>query len=45
MDNIKSLTIKYENSKNGGNEYKVIEVNVSDPTECLYAICTPIKMQ
>lgn len=25
--------------------YKVIEVNISDSTENLYAVCTPIKMQ
>jgi hypothetical protein len=26
-----------------GNGFKVIEVNVSNPAESLYAVCTPIK--
>ncbi len=28
---------------NGGSDFKVIEYNVADPTETLYAVVTPIK--
>ena len=31
--------------KDGNNGFKVIEVNVSNPTESLYAVVTPIKKQ
>ncbi|WP_281280844.1 hypothetical protein [Robertmurraya kyonggiensis] len=29
----------------GGDGYKVVRVEVSDPSENLYAVCTPIKKQ
>ncbi|WP_281252933.1 hypothetical protein [Oceanobacillus senegalensis] len=29
--------------KDGG--YKVIEVNMSDASDSIYAVCTPVKMQ
>jgi len=38
------LTIKNEGS-NGGNGYKIIEINVSDPSENTFAVVTPIKMK
>lgn len=31
--------------KNGGDGIKIIEWNVSDPTESLYAVVTPVKMK
>ncbi|WP_428911619.1 hypothetical protein [Niallia sp. Krafla_26] len=29
----------------GYHDFKVIEVNVSSPTESLYAVCTPVKIK
>ncbi|MFD1851537.1 hypothetical protein [Oceanobacillus bengalensis] len=40
MENNKMLTKK--TTENG---YKIVEVNMSDSAESLYAVCTPIKMQ
>ncbi|MDR6123446.1 hypothetical protein QFZ87_003043 [Bacillus sp. SLBN-46] len=31
--------------KEGDNGYKIIEFNVSDPTESLFSVVTPIKKQ
>jgi uncharacterized UPF0146 family protein len=31
--------------KNVGNGIKIVEWNVSDPTESLYAVVTPVKMK
>ncbi|MEH7440527.1 hypothetical protein V7182_24055 [Neobacillus drentensis] len=31
--------------KEGDNGYKIIECNVSDPTESLFSVVTPIKKQ
>jgi transcription antitermination factor NusA-like protein len=31
--------------KNGGEGIKIIEWNVSDPTESLYAVVTPVKIK
>ncbi|WP_449621064.1 hypothetical protein [Robertmurraya sp. Marseille-Q9965] len=38
------ISIKKDWSK-GGEGYKVIKVEVSDPSENIYAVCTPIKKQ
>ncbi|WP_281275646.1 hypothetical protein [Bacillus yapensis] len=38
------VSIKKEWPK-GGAGYKVVRVEVSDPSENLYAVCTPIKKQ
>ncbi|WP_261796344.1 hypothetical protein [Oceanobacillus massiliensis] len=40
MTESRSKTIA-EGIKTGG--YEVIEVNISDSTESLYAVCTPVK--
>ncbi|QQZ07666.1 hypothetical protein [Heyndrickxia vini] len=45
MGNIQLKTSKNNESKNGTNGYKIIEVNVSDPTDSLFAVVTPIKKQ
>lgn len=29
---------------NNGGYYQVVEVNMSDSTENLYAVCTPVKL-
>lgn len=42
-DTIKQST-KIE-SNVGGNGYKVIEINVTDPSENLFAVVTPVKMK
>jgi len=39
------MTIQNKNIKAGINGYKIIEVNVSNPAENSYAVCTPIKKQ
>jgi hypothetical protein len=38
-------TSKKTEGKDGVNGYKIIEFNVSDPTENLFAVVTPIKKQ
>jgi len=38
------VVLNTNESKSTGSGYKVIEVNVSDPSENLYAVCTPIKL-
>jgi hypothetical protein len=38
------ITSSRNEFKDGGNGYKVIEVNVTVP-DASYAVCTPIKMQ
>ncbi|MFD2443819.1 hypothetical protein ACFSO7_07460 [Bacillus sp. CGMCC 1.16607] len=45
MNNNNQVTIvrKSEN-KDGGSGKKIIEWNVSDPTENIYAVVTPVKM-
>jgi hypothetical protein len=32
-------------SNAGGNGYKVIEINITDPSENLFAVVTPVKMK
>jgi hypothetical protein len=45
MKNIQlNITAKKEVNL-GGNEYKVIEVNVSDPAENSFAVVTPVKIK
>lgn len=39
----KSLIMQLKNVDSVDSGYKVIEVNLSDSTESLYAVCTPIK--
>jgi len=38
------ITINNKDYKDG-NGFKIIEVNLSNPAENLYAVCTPIKKQ
>lgn len=45
MKEHQAITISNKDWKNGTSGYKVIKVEVSVPTENLYAVCTPIKMQ
>jgi hypothetical protein len=45
MNNKLVITPQKNDNKNGGNGYKIIEFNVSDPTENLFAVVTPIKKQ
>ncbi|WP_160718799.1 hypothetical protein [Bacillus sp. USDA818B3_A] len=45
MNNNQLVTSKKEERKEGGNGYKIIEFNVTDPTESLFSIVTPIKKQ
>jgi hypothetical protein len=44
MNNNLILTTKNE-LNDGGNGFKIIEINVTDPTENLFAVVTPIKMK
>ncbi|MBP2076986.1 hypothetical protein [Oceanobacillus polygoni] len=41
----KSLIMQLKNEVSVDSGYKVIEVNLSDSTEGLYAVCAPIKKQ
>ncbi|WP_419887499.1 hypothetical protein ACN6MT_18835 [Neobacillus niacini] len=41
-NNVIKLTTKNESNVDG---FKVLEINVTDPTENLYAVVTPIKMK
>lgn len=45
MKENQAITISKKDWKNGSEGYKVIKVEVTVPTENLYAVCTPIKMQ
>ncbi|MGG1397565.1 hypothetical protein ABE288_06975 [Bacillus salipaludis] len=38
------ISMKTE-GKDGKNGYKVIELNISDPSENLFAVVTPVKKQ
>ena len=44
MNNNLILTSKNEQN-NGGNGFKIIEINISDPSENLFAVVTPVKMK
>lgn len=39
------IIVSNKDYKEAGNGYKVIEVNVANPAESLYAVCSPIKKQ
>ena len=45
MKDIQMRISRTNESKDGKNGYKVIEVKVSDPTESLFSVVTPIKKQ
>ncbi|MFF2445492.1 hypothetical protein ACFVSW_00205 [Neobacillus sp. NPDC058068] len=45
MNNIQIITTGKNEYKDGDSGYKIIEFNVSDPTENLYAVVTPVKKQ
>ncbi|MFT4417174.1 hypothetical protein ACLM5H_25370 [Fredinandcohnia humi] len=45
MKNIESKTLSFEDFKNGSSDFKVIEVTITDSTDQLYAVVTPVKMQ
>ncbi|MGG3466350.1 hypothetical protein ABES02_02120 [Neobacillus pocheonensis] len=45
MNNQQLIISRNSDCKDGGNGYKVIEFNVSDPTEKLFSVVTPIKKQ
>ncbi|WP_186328621.1 hypothetical protein [Bacillus sp. X1(2014)] len=45
MNNIQFKTSRENDCKNGGNGYKIVEIKVSDPSENLYAVVSPIKKQ
>jgi hypothetical protein len=43
---MKDIQLTTKNDGNhGGNGYKIIEINVSDPSENTFAVVTPIKMK
>ncbi|MGZ4159319.1 MAG: hypothetical protein ACXVNF_00755 [Neobacillus sp.] len=45
MNNSQLITSRKNECKNGGDGYKIIEFNVSDPAESLFAVVIPIKKQ
>ncbi|WP_154663569.1 hypothetical protein [Neobacillus dielmonensis] len=46
MTDNKQITIARKvESKDGGNGFKIIQMNISDPSENLFAVVTPIKKQ
>ncbi len=45
MSNIQFVTPRKNECKNGECGYKIIEINVSDPSENLFAVVTPVKKQ
>ncbi|MBS4172873.1 hypothetical protein [Bacillus sp. FJAT-49736] len=45
MENIQLKTSRENECKDGSNGYKIIEVNVTDPSESLFSVVTPIKKQ
>lgn len=44
MNNHLIITSKSER-KSGGNGYKVVEINITDPSDNLFAVVTPVKKQ
>ncbi|WP_277749482.1 hypothetical protein [Oceanobacillus halophilus] len=44
MSNYEKI-LSHSEVKDGGNGFKVIEVNMSDTADSLYAVCTPVKLQ
>ncbi|HYK72907.1 MAG TPA: hypothetical protein VEV44_07220 [Pseudoneobacillus sp.] len=45
MSNNEIKIVREIENHNEGNEMKIIEWNVTDPTESLYAVVTPIKIK
>lgn len=45
MENIQVKSSSKNELKNGGNGYKIIEFNVSDPAENVFAVVSPVKKQ
>lgn len=45
MESIQLQSTSKNELKKGDNGYKIIEFNVSDPAESLFAVVTPIKKQ
>lgn len=43
--NIKPILTTKTELAFGGNGYKIIEVNVTDPTQNSFAVITPVKMK
>jgi len=42
---MENLQINKKSNNASGNEFKVVKVNLSNPTESIYAVCTPIKLK
>jgi hypothetical protein len=45
MNNNQVIITRKNENNNGGSGNKIIEWNVSDPTESLYSVVTPIKLK
>lgn len=45
MESIQLQSTSKNELKNGGNGFKIIEFNVSDPADSLFAVVTPVKKQ
>lgn len=45
MTNNQVTIVRKDENNIGGSGNRIIEWNVSDPTESLYAVVTPIKMK
>lgn len=43
--NVKEVKVTNKDWKSVGNGYKVVKVEMSVPTENLYAVCTPVNKQ
>lgn len=45
MESIQLQSTRKNELKKGENGFKIIEFNVSDPAESLFAVVTPVKKQ
>ncbi|WP_462411666.1 hypothetical protein [Neobacillus sp. Marseille-QA0830] len=45
MNNNQLPIIRKTETKEAGNGYKIVKMNVSDPSENLFAVVTPVKKQ
>lgn len=45
MNNNQVILVRNDEAKSGGTGNQIIEWNVSDPTESLYAVVTPVKIK
>lgn len=45
MNNNQIITPSKNDFKDGENGFKIVEFNVTDPTESLFSVVTPIKKQ